>query len=567
MKQESNLEVVILASNGSTGILQDLGIRQEVMNYFELFRASAGKEIKGDGDFFTNLEFFIENMGRPDLKNKAFQAKKNYDFKFLNGIILKSFLDRKGFRVKLINNLEFEKESLSACLKEEPLAVLISTTFLPTRLSVERVVSQVRSIYPETIIIAGGPHIYYSYKIFKEYKRKEHEDILGQTFFFQSRDFMSRPPMSPDIFIIDKQGLKTLEVVLGALKANSSIQTIPNLAFYDQTGRLNMTRRIPEDHTPFDHKPDWENLETEYIGPRMSVQGSVGCPWNCKFCNFHLFFDKFRAKSIEAVRQELKQLSRRSEVKHIRFTDDNLFFNPKSVEAFCSMMVEEDFPFTWSSMMRADSITPKTAELFRKAKATELLFGMESGDKAVLENMNKRIDPKQYLTAIKLLNENEISTESNLFFGFPGETVDSVKRTTEMLQNIGNSGSTVNWFSPFVFIIFPFTPIDFEREKYNLKGLFTEWEHQTMKSSEAFRIFADILFKIDNLTVSDRYISTDYQILPRSEVWKYSKHRAKLNNVIFRIKESGNNDVGLFRERDFEIKQLQEIYLQYLDHC
>lgn len=564
MTTSSNTQIVILASNGSTGILQDLGIRPEVLAYLGEFGRTAGEEIHGDGDFFNSLAYYVRKTGQPGLLDKITRQKRRYDFRFLNGIILKSFLAKLGYPVKLINNLEYEMDTLADCLADKPLAVLVSTTFLPTRQSVERTTRAVRNLCPDTFIIAGGPQIYYSYKVFKEYRNPVNREVLDRTFFFRDTDFKTQSPGSPDLFIIDKQGLRTLEPVLSALKKGKSLDAVPNLAFYDSTGTLNMTKRRPEAYQAFDHKPDWVGLEDEYIGPRMSVQGSVGCPYHCKFCNFHLFFDQFRTKTIETVRAELNQLRKREGVKHIRFTDDNLFFNPKSVEAFCNMMIEEDFPFTWSAMMRADSITPKGAGLLQKAGVTELLFGMESGDATVLKNMNKRINPERYLTAIKLLNENGISTESNLFFGFPGETEASAERTARMLENIGNAGSTVNWFSPFVFIIFPFTPVDMERDRFGLTGLFTEWAHPTMKSERAFKIFADILYKIDNLTISDRYISCDYEILPRSEVRTYSKHRAKLNNVMYRLKNNGMDDPELIRERDQEIRDINRVFDRYL---
>jgi len=565
MKKQSNTEIVILANSGSTGILQDLGIRQEALGYMGQFNRAAGGGITGDTDFFNSVDFYMKKSGRTGLADRVLHEKRCHDFKFLNGIILKSFVAKLGYRARLINNLEYEEDTLVQCLKESPLAVLVSTTFLPTRQSVERVVRQIRAISPEALIIAGGPQIYYSYKVFKEYQTGGHEAVLDRTFFFRHRDVEAKHPSSPDVFIIDKQGLRTLEPVLAALKSEKSLDGIPNLAFYDRSGRLSMTARIPEAYQPFDHKPDWETLEPEYFGRRMSIQGSVGCPWNCKFCNFHLFFDVFRAKSIETVRLELRQLARNRQVKHLRFTDDNLFFNPRSVKEFCNMMIEEDFPFTWSAMLRADSITPETAALLRKAKVTELLFGMESGDPTILKNMNKKIKPERYLSSIKLLNENKISTESNLFFGFPGETRDSVQRTVDMLRNIGDCRSTVNWFSPFVFIIFPFTPIDAERDRFGLSGLFTDWTHETMSSDEAFRHFADCLYEIDNLTVSDRYIATDYQILSRSEVLEYSRQRAKINHLMFRVKEADFNDKELAGQRDAEIRELDRLFSGYLD--
>lgn len=565
MRKTSDTEAVIIAGNGPVGILKDLGISRETLDYLSPFSAAAGNRFQYDGDFFSNLDFFLEKTGREHLKRKTFAIRKQYDFKFLNGIVLKSFLDRKGFRSELINNLEFEREKLISCLKEKPLAVVISTTFLPTRGSVEELVLTIRKIDPEVRIIAGGPHIYYSHKVYAEYANGENTEALDRVFFFRESDFKHKRSASPDIFIIEKRGQRTLDLLLTALKKGASFEEIPNLAFYGKDGHLTLTAQRPEEYSLSDHRPDWDKIEAKYLGPRISVQGSIGCPWKCKFCNFHIFFDKFGSKSLEEIREELDKIARRGIVEHIRFTDDNLFFNSKSVESFCSMLIQEDFPFTWSSFIRADSITPRTAEMLKASKVTNLLFGMESGDAAVLKNMDKKMDPKRYLDAIRLLNRNGISTESNLMVGFPGETAESVQNTVDLLEDFGDSGSTVNWFSPFVFIIFPFAHIDFEREKYGLEGLFTLWKHHTMNSTEAFRLFIDMLFKVKNLPVADRFITPDYQILSREEVSDYCKHRAKLNNLVYRLKECGGSDPRLERERDAEVNHLLEISMRYLE--
>lgn len=96
-----------------------------------------------------------------------------------NGIYLQQYLYRRGFEdTELIQVFALEKERLIHLLREPHLAVNISTSFLTNSVHINEIAESVKSISPETLVIAGGLRIWKSYLIMQEY---EWGEIVNET--------------------------------------------------------------------------------------------------------------------------------------------------------------------------------------------------------------------------------------------------------------------------------------------------------------------------------------------------------------------------------------------------
>jgi len=85
----------------------------------------------------------------------------------LNGIFLFSYLTKNNFEVEIIDNYANERDAFIELLKENPKAVIISTTFIYRKKDLYRLVEDIRSLAPEIYIIAGGQFVYISSLILK----------------------------------------------------------------------------------------------------------------------------------------------------------------------------------------------------------------------------------------------------------------------------------------------------------------------------------------------------------------------------------------------------------------
>ena len=140
-------------------------------------------------------------------------------------------------------------------------------------------------------------------------------------------------------------------------------------------GSWTLNPRVPETIDIDQEQVQWDQLEDKFLGREIAIRGSSGCPLRCKFCSFVVLHPEFDLKSVEVLRDELRRVKRRSDiVKHVSFTDDNLFLKRGAVDSYCKMMVDEDLPFTWSAFMRVDSITPSDGSATRPAPTTAINY-------------------------------------------------------------------------------------------------------------------------------------------------------------------------------------------------
>ena len=212
-----------------------------------------------------------------------------------------------------------------------------------------------------------------------------------------------------------------------SIKNRQDYHEIPNLAYY-RNGKLIFTERKSENNDFSEDIVHWDAVSAEYIYSIFPVRGSRGCPYKCKFCNFSPG-RTFRLKSPNIIVREISTLIDTGKVRMIRFTDDNLFLNQKYVEEYCRRIIDLRKEIKWTSFIRASSITKDNVRLLKDSGCILVQIGMGSEDKSILEEMNKKDTPENYLRVIELLNTNGISTQLYFIIGFPGETAQTIENT------------------------------------------------------------------------------------------------------------------------------------------
>jgi p-methyltransferase len=221
-------------------------------------------------------------------------------------------------------------------------------------------------------------------------------------------------------------------------------------------------------------------------------------------------------------------------VKMIRFTDDNLFIDRKHLEECCKKIIEIGKGIKWTSFIRANSITTENIKLLRDSGCVLAQIGMESGDRKILKEMNKKSSPKDYLKSIALLNSHGISTQLYFIIGFPGETPQSIECTIKMINGFYNKGPGINELMVFPFLFAPLSPIYDPNNaiKYSLKGYMNKWTHYTMDSEQASRYAIEFIDKVDN--VYPHYGIEEFLMVEMEKL----KEISRLRHRIFRAQKS-----------------------------
>lgn len=190
---------------------------------------------------------------------------------------------------------------------------------------------------------------------------------------------------------------------------------------------------------------------------------TIGCPYNCSFCNLALVFGrKWFAKTISEIFSDLKYLKEHANVSHITFGDDNFFAGKNFIKEFCNEMIKSGLSLTWEANAHAGfflkHFKDNDVQLMYNSGCRRIKVGAESGDQEVLDLLNKKTDIKDNLKIVKLLKRYKIQTRFFTMVCFPINPDRDFWKTLNMIGKAKlidrSMDANINYFKPI-----PKTPL------------------------------------------------------------------------------------------------------------
>lgn len=413
----------------------------------------------------------------------------------LNGIYLYNFLTNQGIKTALINNFEKERETFKKMAATKPKVVAISTTFMVSRQTVFNLVSEVKAICPEAKVVIGGPLVYISWLIVQrapEDPLYNSEETRQQYLFFDSTGDQS------DLYIISNLGHTLLgRAVHSIIAGNDAWRSIPNTAHL-VGGNYLFADRIDDISDHKDIPIDWASLpENLFTNGVLPMRASVGCPYRCNFCNFNKDPRLTYIKPLDDLIAELKAVQARG-IKYVWFVDDNFRLGKRDLEKVCQRFIDEGISLGWMTLIRPEVLKDVDLGLLKQAGCREVQMGLESADQRMLDYMNKQSDPNVNEEVIRRLITAGINCSCYFIFGYPGETDESLSKTTDFIKRLEKQDGPgfFNW-SIYPFLLAPFSPVYDHRSEHDLDGYLQRWTHKTMSSEEAKQHLLHAFMAID----------------------------------------------------------------------
>ena len=427
-----------------------------------------------EGKRLTYTELLNRTLQRADRAAKPLHV---FELPNLASCYLASYLRRRQFRTEIINLFNHEREEFAHLLSRSPTAVAITTTFYVESSPVSEIVQFVREHSPTTTVIVGGPHVL---NITKYYDLATQDFILGS--------------IGADLYVVESQGEATLATVLGRLKANRSVDDVPNLIFgaattaspaeaAERPGKIlpvtaapshRRTDRRPENNSMDADSIDWSLIEPARYTPATLTRTARSCAYKCSFCTFPELSGELTLASLDVIERELRHLQDAG-VTYLTFIDDTFNVPLPRFKELCRMMIRNRFTFKWISHFRPANADDACFELMRQAGCFGVFLGIESGDQRVLNNMNKAAKVERYAHGIAKLHEHGIISFASLIVGFPGETDDTVRNTIDFIET-----AAPTFYQAGLYFHYTATPIHAKRREYGIQGSGYSWTHNTM---------------------------------------------------------------------------------------
>lgn len=167
----------------------------------------------------------------------------------------------------------------------------------------------------------------------------------------------------------------------------------------------------------------------------MPILTARGCPFACSFCSNPVFGRVYRAMSVDRVMEEIIILRQDCGVKEIKIYDDVFTLDKQRAieisKAIGSMNI------AWSCMTRVNLVDIEVLKAMKAGGCYSVAYGLESGDSTILKSISKNTTLEQAREAVALTREAGIRTIGYFMLGAPGETLETINRTTDFACSLG----------------------------------------------------------------------------------------------------------------------------------
>ena len=351
-----------------------------------------------------------------------------------------SVLEKEGYSVKIIDMavLDMDYKILAkqiSRVKPKVVGISFMTNQYKNAVNVSKVVKNVDVHIP---VIVGGPHV-----------SAIPEEILALD--------------SVDIAVIGEGEETVLEIVNSFLKGRGTaeFEAISGIAYKKEDGNIcvNKRREVIQniDSIPF---PAWHLLPLDkYSVPGtggdiakqvFAIISSRGCPHQCIFCDSHTIFGrKFRGRSAQNIFDELVYLKETFNATQFDFVDDTITVVKDRIYQLCNFILTNNLEIKWMCNARVNTVNLEMLQLMKEAGCVRIEFGVESGDKEVIQKIRKGITIEQIKTAHKMARKAGLSIGSFIMVGNLGEDQSSIMKTRKLLEEIETDDIYISIATPF----------------------------------------------------------------------------------------------------------------------
>ena len=269
-----------------------------------------------------------------------------------------------------------------------------------------KLAAKIKSQFPESIIIIGGPHV-----------SALPEETLRE---FSAFDFV----------VVNEGEYTMLELVTKLKNKDADFSDIKGIA-YRENGKIKVNPKrdwiVSLDDLPF---PAWDLYPNLKNYKKFPILASRGCPFGCEFC-VRATGDKAKFRSLQNIMQEIEWLIDEFNATYLSFEDEILTFKDKRTNEFLDMLIEKKISkkIKWFAQTRADLADFELFKKMKEAGCETIGIGVESGNAEILKKIRKGIKLEDATRAIEFCKKLKIRSQAYFILGNVDENVKNINET------------------------------------------------------------------------------------------------------------------------------------------
>lgn len=327
-------------------------------------------------------------------------------------------LKQDGHNVRIMDAAAYSLKKIERLIQDANPQIVGLTCWTVERGQTFKVAKLIKESVPRAKIIVGGQHA----TAFPEHMFKlAHADV-----------------------VVLGEGERTISELVRCIEEGRDISDVKGIVYQKEREAIyTAPRELIEDldKVPFPMYDDFELNKYGGLPERKTLTTAIvssrGCPYNCIFCSSAVFWKKrWRPRSSENVLAEVEWLYEDYNVRSFIFFDDFFFLNKDRAIEICKGIIDRKLEVDWVAEGRVNLVDSELLKWMKEAGCYRIDYGVESGSPKILKNINKKISIEQIKNAFDLTHEFGIKPVAYLMVGNPGETVETIGETLQLMQQI-----------------------------------------------------------------------------------------------------------------------------------
>lgn len=418
-------------------------------------------------------------------------------------------LEQNDINVTIIDApaLDMDLQEYQRTISKTHVDLLGVQTTTPTIKQALAVGQITKAIHPDSTITMGGYHA----------------TFMAQQ-LLRAHDFV-------DVVVRNEGEFATLELV-NALERDKPLGNIDGINYRDGERLIETPKRRPIedlDALPFPARHLLPMSEYMLFGRKQVLATMIcsrGCPMGCSFCaSSAMHGRRARFRSPENAVTELEQIVDEYKVKNVGFMDDTFTLFPKWVHSFCDGIIRRGIDVKWGCTARVDKFTKSLLSQMWRAGCRTLLFGVESGNQGILDNVQKGTKVDQAWRAFRTARDIGMHTIASMTLGMPGENRTTADETIGFAKKVNPDYAIFSLATPY-----PGTKFYELASKMGLLKV-KDWTHFTLIAP----VFETMDMTLKELQVTQREAFKQFYLRPHYMYKQLSRDKLLFALVFYKV--------------------------------
>jgi radical SAM superfamily enzyme YgiQ (UPF0313 family) len=183
--------------------------------------------------------------------------------------------------------------------------------------------------------------------------------------------------------------------------------------------------------------PDYSDIDmSNYCDKQLYLSTSRGCIYHCSFCQVRYIWDRFVARPIPHVLEEMSLMKETYNINEFLLTDSIINAIMPHFRNLCNELKKYDYKWHGMFSIRNKVMIESDYELLRDSGCSLLHIGIESGSQKVRKHMGKKFINSDVFETLGMLDRYNVKNCIMFMTGYPTESDDDFEQTKRLISEI-----------------------------------------------------------------------------------------------------------------------------------